>query len=156
MKNSKVIVKETKKIGKGLFALENIKKDGMIADFSGGKIYKAQKASDLPKDVADHAIEFGENEWIDTPEEGRFLNHSCDPNCGVRGKFQIVAMRDIEKGEELTFDYEMTEDSDWSMQCKCGSKICRKIIGAYKNMPESVRQKYEGYISDWLIEKYGR
>ncbi|MGD0577135.1 MAG: SET domain-containing protein-lysine N-methyltransferase, partial [Candidatus Staskawiczbacteria bacterium] len=88
------------------------------------------------------------------PDEGRFLNHSCDPNCGVKGKFQIVAMRDIENGEELTFDYEMTEDSDWQMQCKCGSKLCRKVIGAYKNMPEFVKEKYKGYISEWLTEKY--
>lgn len=153
MKNAKVVVKETERIGKGLFALKDIKKDEVVADFSNGKIYKVQKASDLPKDVADYAIQFGENEWVDTQEEGRFLNHSCDPNCGVKGKFQIVAMRDIKEGEELTFDYEITEDSDWRMQCKCGSKLCRKVIGAHKNMPESIKKKYKGYISEWLVKK---
>ncbi len=154
MVNSKVIAKETKKTGEGLFASENIKRGEVVADFSGGKVYKAKKASDLPKEVTDYAIQFGENEWIDTPEEGRFLNHSCEPNGGIKGKFQIIAMRDIKAGEELTFDYEMTEDSDWQMQCKCGSRLCRKIIGAYRNMPESTKQKYRGYISDWLIKKY--
>ena len=63
-------------------------------------------------------------------------------------------MRDIKKGEELTFDYEMCEDSDWTLHCKCGNKNCRKIIGAFRNMPEETRKKYNGYISDWLKEKY--
>ena len=32
---------------------------------------------------------------------------------------------------------------------------CRKLIGAYRNMPAAARKKYRGYISRWLIEKYG-
>jgi len=45
-------------------------------------------------------------------------------------------------------------DNDWTMECKCGTSSCRKIIGAYKNMPKKVRRKYKSYISDWLVEKY--
>ena len=63
-------------------------------------------------------------------------------------------MKDIKQGEWLTWDYDMTEDSDWRMQCKCEKKSCRKMIGAFKNMPEKVRKKYKGYISDWLVKKY--
>jgi hypothetical protein len=85
---------------------------------------------------------------------GRYFNHSCEPNCGFKGKFQIVAMRDIKKGEWCTWDYEMSEDSDWKMECKCGTKKCRKIIGAFKNMPPEIRKKYGCYISDWLVKKY--
>ncbi len=154
MDNPKVIVKETGKYGKGLYADEDIKKGEVIADWTGGKIYGAEKCSDLPKEVANHAIQFEEHKWIDTKGIGRFFNHSCEPNCGVKDKFQIITMRDIKKGEELTFDYEMTEDSDWRMECKCGSKSCRKIIRAYKNMPEKIRKKYAGYISEWLVEEY--
>jgi hypothetical protein len=63
-------------------------------------------------------------------------------------------MRDIKKGEWCTWDYEMSEDSDWKMECKCGTKKCRKIIGAFKNMPPEIRKKYGCYISDWLVKKY--
>lgn len=63
-------------------------------------------------------------------------------------------MRDIHVGEELTWDYDMTEDSDWRMECRCGTPSCRKRIGSFASLPQSIREGYEGYISDWLVEKY--
>ncbi len=154
-RNTKVEIKETGKYGLGLFASEDIKKEEIVDDFSPGNVYSAKKCSELPKEIADYAVQFEEHKWIDYQSNGCYINHSCEPNCGVKGNFQIVAMRDIKKGEELTYDYEMTENSDWRMECKCGSKSCRKIIGAYDNMPPSVREKYKGYIAQWLVEKYG-
>ena len=146
-------VKETRKIGKGLIATRDIKKGEILFDWTDGRVYSADKASDLPKEVAEHAIQFEEHKWIDTTEIGRYFNHSCEPNCGFKGKFQIVAMNGIKKGEWLTFDYEMTEESDWIMECYCGTTSCRKIIGSYKNMPKILREKYDGFISDWLVMK---
>ncbi len=62
-------------------------------------------------------------------------------------------MRDINSGEQITWDYEMTEKNEhWKMKCKCGNKSCRGVIGNYKNMPLAIRKKYAGYISDWLIK----
>jgi len=154
MDNSKVAVRETQSIGKGLLAIKNIKKGEVIADWTGGKVYEAESCTKLPtKEIADHAIQFEEHKWIDTEGIGRCSNHSCEPNCGIKGKFQVVTMRDIKKGEWCTWDYEMTEDSDWVMECKCGTSFCRKKIGAFKNMPKEIRKKYNGYISDWLKEK---
>jgi hypothetical protein len=61
-------------------------------------------------------------------------------------------MRPIMAGEELVYDYEMIEDSDWwRMQCQCGRPTCRKVIGAYRNLPAEHRARYHGFISDWLI-----
>lgn len=60
-------------------------------------------------------------------------------------------MKDICTNEEITYDYEMTENSNWTMNCKCDQPECRKVIGAYNNMPENVKIKYKGYISDWLL-----
>ena len=158
MDNPNVIIKETENIGKGLFAIKDIKKDEIIADWTGGRVYTAESANKLPnklpENIRDHAVQFEEHKWIDTSGIGRYSNHSCNPNSGFNTKFHLVAMRDIKKGEQLTWDYEMTEDSDWRMECRCGNLECRKIIGAYKNMPESIREKYKGYISEWLIEKY--
>ncbi len=155
VKNSKVEVRDTGKYGLGLFASKNIKKGEIIVDFSDGKVYEAEKCSELPKEIADHAAQFEEHRWIDKEKDiGRYINHSCEPNCGIKNKFEIVVMHDIKKGEELTLDYEMTEDSDWRMECKCGSQSCRKIIGSYGHMPELIRENYKGYISDWLVDKY--
>ena len=152
--NPKAEVRKAK-FGMGLYAKEPIKKNEVIARFDGKK-YRLQ--SRWNNDLADHCIEVGRNIWRDTKKEGiaRYANHSCNPNCGIRNLIEIVAMRDIKSGEELTWDYEMTEDNEthyWQMKCKCGAKNCRKIIGAYRNMPESVRKKYKGYISEWLLKE---
>lgn len=154
MESKKIAVKITKNMARGIIAVEDINKGEIIFDWIGGKIYEAESCNKLPKEVADHAIQFEEHKWIDTDGIGRYFNHSCEPNCGIKGKFQVIAMRDIKKGEWCTWDYDMTEDSDWRMECKCGSKSCRKIIGAYKNLSKKIRDKYLGYTSDWLIEKY--
>lgn len=155
MDNPKVVIRNTKTIGKGLQALKNIQKGEIIADWTGGPIYESESCTKLPtEEIADHAIQYEEHQWIDTEGIGRYSNHSCEPNCGIKGKFQVVAMKDIKKGLWLTWDYEMTEDSDWRMECKYGTPSCRKIIGAFRNMPQKVRKKYKGYISDWLVKKY--
>ena len=101
----------------------------------------------------DHVIQFEEKKWRDSNGIARCINHSCNPNCGIKDFFKIVAMRNINIGEEITWDYEMTEKHPWwRMKCECGVVDCRKEIGNYKNMPESVRKKYEGYISEWLMK----
>ncbi|MBI3333939.1 SET domain-containing protein-lysine N-methyltransferase [Candidatus Pacearchaeota archaeon] len=151
--NIDVEVRKTGKYGKGVFAKRNIEKGELIFNWEGGKIYTAEKCLDLPKEIADHAIQFEEHKWIDTNGFGRYANHSCNPNSGFTGKFKLAAMREIKKGEEILWDYEMTENSNWKMNCKCGEKDCRKVIGAYNNMPESVRQKYNRYISTWLVKQ---
>ena len=85
-----------------------------------------------------------------------YLNHSCDPNCGIVDGVKIVAIRDIAQGEALTWDYESTEDSDWEMpsRCACGSENCRKRIRAFRYMPYRQRQKLKGFIAPWILEKY--
>ena len=151
MDNPKIVIVQTKKYGKGVFALKPIKKGEVVAVFDG-KIYD-DDFDGWTKDLLNHAIQFDKSCWRDSKGAARYINHSCDPNCGIKKLFKIVAMRNIEAGEEITWDYEMTEKSDWwKLRCKCGSPICRKIIGNYKNMPKKIRQKYKGFISDWLLK----
>ncbi|MBU2104221.1 MAG: SET domain-containing protein-lysine N-methyltransferase [Nanoarchaeota archaeon] len=152
MDNPKVEIRKTK-LGTGLVAKESLKKDEIIAEFDG-KIYEAKKCSDLPKAIANYAIQIGEHKWKDSKGFARVINHSCNPNIGYKDSEILVAMRDIKPGEELTLDYEMSEDSDWRMNCLCRNKNCRKVIGSFKNMSEKTREKYRGYISEWLRKKY--
>ncbi len=153
MDNSHVQVGEREGFGKALYATQIIKKDEVICEFDGD-VFEAGKCTDLPKDIADHAIQIAEHHWKESAGFARYINHSCDPNCGMQGLTTIVAMRDIQQGEELTWDYDMTEDSDWRLTCLCGTKLCRGVIGAYKLVPEDVRKKYGTYVSSWLREKY--
>ncbi len=149
MDNLKVTVRRTRKFGRGVFAVKTIRKGEIIAVFDGPIL--EEESDGWTKDRMDHTIQFAEYRWRDSKGIARLVNHSCEPNCGIKGLFKIVAMRKIEAGEHITWDYEMTEKNlTWKMKCKCGSPICRKVIGNYANMPRRIRLKYKGYISEWL------
>ncbi len=63
--------------------------------------------------------------------EARFINHSCEPNCEAVNyddeEIWIEAVRDIEPGEELTYNYGFEEPDEY-FPCFCGSKNCRGWI----------------------------
>jgi len=58
-----------------------------------------------------------------------FLNHSCDGNCGFNVDGDMVAVKQIESGKELTYDYGLAEsDPNFVMGCTCTAPSCRKAI----------------------------
>lgn len=62
-------------------------------------------------------------------DHGRFVNHSCDPNCRSTGFDLEIAVRDIKPAEELTDDYGSL-NVDYEFTCRCRSPRCRSIIRA--------------------------
>ena len=80
------------------------------------------------------------------------LNHSCQPNLGLQGQIVFVALRDIAKDEELTFDYAMTDDEPSEMVCNCGAPNCRGVITGRDWKKEEIQRKYDGYFS-WFIQR---
>jgi len=82
-----------------------------------------------------------------------YLNHSCDPNLGMRGEITFVAMRDIRTGEELTHDWAMTDDDDYSLKCNCGVPDCRKILTGKDWQRPDLQRRYAGYFSVYLARK---
>ena len=66
--------------------------------------------------------------WDEEPQEWSPQNHSCDANCAMEG-LNMVAVRDIQKDEELTLDYAYFLDKTMEpFQCNCGAKYCRGMI----------------------------
>jgi hypothetical protein len=82
-----------------------------------------------------------------------YLNHSCDPNLGVRGEITFVAMREIRAGEELTHDWAMTDDDDYSVECQCGASDCRKILTGKDWRRPDLQKRYADYFSAYLARK---
>jgi len=151
MDNPKVELKASSLGGQGVFARQRIEAGEVIAEFDG-EIYPFTYPG-WTEDLLNHTVQFERFRFRDATGLARYLNHSCEPNCGIKDLFKIVAMRPIDPGEEVTFDYEMTEDSEWwRMRCQCGTPSCRRIIGAYRSMPPEVRARYRGFISEWLTE----
>lgn len=66
--------------------------------------------------------------WDNHPSEWAPQNHSCDPNTGYRG-LDVVSLRPIKKGEELTLYYaDFLDEHMEPFQCSCGSKNCKGLI----------------------------
>jgi SET domain len=84
-----------------------------------------------------------------------FVNHSCDPNCGVRFTDHgiiMVALREIVRGEEIAWDYSTTmHNNKWLMKCDCRSSICRGLIGEFRSLP-AARQGY--YLEQDVVATY--
>jgi hypothetical protein len=89
----------------------------------------------------------------------RYLNHSCDPNVGIRHRTVFVALRDIAAGEEVGIDYAMFVDdygdeiTDEQLVCRCGSPHCRGRLGAFDRLPQDLRSKYAPFTSEWLLSR---
>lgn len=149
---------EPNHVSRGVFAKETIFPGETIATWTRFQIYGAKSAMALPNDppfyVRNHGIQVAENFWVDSDTIGRFLNHSCEPNCHFENALTVVSTRIINPDEECTFDYAMCEDSDWGFDCQCNSPECRGFIGSYSLLSSDIRRKYRGIISPWLEEKY--
>jgi hypothetical protein len=148
-----VCVKEKPNMGLGIFALRDIQKDELIAEFKGPRI-RIEDMEGIPREVWDHLFNVGICDYIIAREPAVRTNHSCDPNAGIVKDVFLAAMRDIKKGEEVMFDYSMITADNWELECRCGSPQCRKVIGNYKDLPAGLRRKYGKYTPDWI--KAGR
>lgn len=113
------------------------------------------------KDVAgnhSHATQVAADRWVQHGGLNSKLNHSCDPNCGVRlntaGAFDFVARKEIQVDEELTFDYATRNYiiEHFPSICQCGAKDCRGSITGYKDLPQNFKDRYSGFIAPYLVE----
>jgi hypothetical protein len=84
------------------------------------------------------------------------LNHSCDPNVVLdTERMLMIARRDIQKGEELSFFYPATE---WEMQapfiCLCGSANCIHVVAGARFLPLSTLEGHylNKHIREMMIE----
>jgi hypothetical protein len=80
-----------------------------------------------------------------------FLNHSCDSNAMVRGR-DLVAIRSILAGEEITFNYNTTEyDMAAPFACHCGSPFCAGEIRGFKGLSTPQRERLRPWLSEYLL-----
>jgi SET domain-containing protein len=129
--------------GRGVYATQSIPKETPIIEYVGELIDKeeserrahAQHAKSLKSgDAAVYIFTLSKNYDIDgnVPwNTARLINHSCNPNCEawiVGRSIYIHALRDIQPGEELTFDYGFDVDCYEDHPCLCGSQNCKGYI----------------------------
>jgi len=84
------------------------------------------------------------------------INHSCNPNCGLIGINAGIAMRDIAIAEEITFDYAMLDNEDYSFDCNCRNENCRKTIKGFDWENKELQKRYDGYFSNNIQVKINK
>jgi hypothetical protein len=158
-RSPKTKVRESKIHGRGLFAIADIGRDEIVAAKGGRVVDRTTLREKITPRLGPVEIQIDDDLFIaPVTEEERELsmlysNHSCDANLGMRGEITFVAMRDIRAGEELTHDWAMTDDDDYSVECKCGVPNCRKILTGKDWQRPEVQERYAGYFSPYLARK---
>jgi uncharacterized protein len=141
--------------GNGVYALESIKEGEMVAMF-GGLVLTGAQLETVPDTLRSLSIQVEDDLYLVSriPGAGDHVNHSCEPNAGLRGQIALVAMRDILPGEEVTFDYAMSDSSNYDeFVCACGTAACRgRVTGEDWKLPK-LWDKYDGYFSPYIAEK---
>jgi hypothetical protein len=139
--------------GHGSIAVEHISAGEVVAAF-GGRCVSRHEFDLLPVSQQIRSIQIEDELYLagaPEPEPADFINHSCEPNCGMNGNTVLVALRDLVPGEAITYDYAMSDGSDYDeFECACGAAACRgKVTGNDWMIPE-LQLRYRGSFSPYL------
>ena len=135
--------------GMGLFLEENASSGSVIASIIGNISTVKKQLLQTPEEALMNPdwVGISMSYWIDPAIPFKYLNHSCNPSCGVMGKRKLYALRNLEAGEEITVDYSTIEANPyWQMRCSCGSKNCRGIIRSVAYLPKPIFKKYYPFL----------
>jgi hypothetical protein len=139
--------------GRGLFAERRIDAGTTIAACGGQVLHREQFAT-LSDAVRTHSLQIDDDLYLVCDRElepADLLNHSCEPNVGIRGSVLFVALRAIAPGEELCYDYAMSDTDDYDeFVCVCDTFSCRRLVtGGDWKLPE-LQERYRGYFSSYI------
>jgi SET domain-containing protein len=143
--------------GFGVFAARRIRKGTTVIEYLGERVSHAQADARYedkdPNDNHTFLFTVDSRTVIDAGVDGneaRYINHSCDPNCEsttLKRRIFIEAIRTIQPGEELSYDYQIQRDADDApnvdviFACRCGAEKCRgSMLEAAKKLRKPARR----------------
>jgi len=154
--------------GRGIFAHSPLEREEVVM-VMGGRIVDIETHNQIG--------EFAEEYGMDISEEFSFcpssdeelelmpqclLNHSCEPNAGFLDQLQIVAIRGIEPGEEILYDYAFllfgnpNNQFSFRIDCRCGTDACREVITVNDWKIEALQKQYGPWFQPFLRAKFDR
>lgn len=159
--NPKLEIKKSTVEGEGYIANQEIARNEILI-VQGGRCLHVSEIDDTELEkFAYHSFQVEKEIYMypyingDVPVlDGIFkINHSCSPNAGFKGQITLVSMRTIYVGEEIHFDYAMTDiefgnEKKWDeIKCNCGSTQCRGKVTGSDWRKDELQKKYTGYFS---------
>jgi hypothetical protein len=146
--NAAVSVRGSRVHGWGLFADQPFKKGAVVAEYVGeyisNAVADAREKMYQERRIQDYQFRVDESLVIDATLKGghgRYINHSCNPSCVAKivdgnapnthlKRVIIIAQRDIDSMEEITYDYQFPLELDLEARipCNCGSELCRGFM----------------------------
>jgi SET domain-containing protein len=156
--DSRVEIKESAVAGQGSFAKAPIKKGEIVIIWGGGVVVTEKEFEEGFKKglyQPETAIHFDRmHMWAElvnaSDPNDAFINHSCDPNLWFSDGWPLTARRDIQAGEELTFDYATGETYPLKGECQCGSINCRHHMSGEEWKDVTFQQKYKGHFNPYI------
>lgn len=151
----KASIRQVGAAGLGSIVTAAIPAGEAVAAF-GGWVASAEQFAQLEASTQGLSIQIDDDLFLVAPvgSDGDRVNHSCEPNCGMRGGNVVVAMRDIAVGEQLTFDYAMSDGSSYDeFECNCGAATCRGKVTGRDWMEPDLQRRYRGFFSPYLARR---
>jgi uncharacterized protein len=127
----------------------------MILAF-GGDIITTQEVQAMGE-AQGNAIQIGLDLYINLEPPSCYANHSCAPNAGVKHDTILVALRDIERDQEICYDYSTTmSENDWTLGCLCGAPQCRRVIQDFHLLPTTLKRRYvnQCIVQSFIVAEY--
>lgn len=143
-----VQVRRSRIDGWGLFVTKDFAPDDVILEYLGEvislKVAELRQVKYEAQGVKDYMFKLSRTHAVDATVmagHGRFINHSCDPNCfvtrdtipdadGMQHLF-VYSREAIRAGDELTYDYSFSPDEQLIV-CNCSSSVCRGTLNLRK------------------------
>lgn len=148
---SKIEVRTSPQHGRGVFATARIAKGTPILRFTGPRLHRDAL------DPNDYHLQIDEQDYLGpSGREDDYVNHCCEPNAAFTGDLDLVALRDIEAGEEITWDYSTAIDEAGfaGFPCACGAPGCRGRVRSFRDLPEETRRRLRPWLIPYLEAKY--
>lgn len=144
--------------GMGVFASREFKKGESVIRIRG-EIVETENPSAMSEFFKSHCFPLGRKGkkyvYVSPTAPWMYVNHTCEPNTGIRNDSELVAIRDIGEGEEICFDYATNNIDGWSMECRCGSKSCRGVISTFDKLDKNSQERLRGYLLGAVEELFG-
>lgn len=159
----KVVFGDVPPRGMGLSASDPIAKGEVVLVLGGAIVGQAE----IEKQDHHFSIQVDEDLFI-APIDRDFafrINHSCDPSVGMASQISYVALRDIAAGEEITYDYAMTDGVAFEMadgsiydefECRCGTPHCRGWVSGDDWKRPELWERYGNHFSTYLLQRIDR